>query len=97
MEISNKAKVLPVYHENKLTDYIFACAGCGGCHTFPMDGRWKFNNDIVNPTFSPSLKNTYPNGRVCHLFVRNGKIEYCGDCFHDLKGKTIEMELMNVR
>jgi hypothetical protein len=27
----------------------------------------------------------------CHLFVRNGKIEYCGDCTHDLAGRTVDM------
>lgn len=28
----------------------------------------------------------------CHLFVRDGKIEYCGDCSHHLSGKVVEMK-----
>lgn len=28
---------------------------------------------------------------ICHFFVRDGKIEYCGDCTHDRRGQTIEV------
>jgi hypothetical protein len=28
----------------------------------------------------------------CHLFVTDGKIEYCGDCTHNLSGQTVEMK-----
>jgi hypothetical protein len=28
----------------------------------------------------------------CHLFVRDGKIEFLGDCTHELAGKTVPME-----
>lgn len=67
---------------------------------------WTFNGDMDRPTFEPSLLNTwgkyakpdfvedpdFPNssGR-CHLFVRNGIIEYCGDCTHELNGQGVEM------
>lgn len=29
--------------------------------------------------------------RVCHTFVRDGKIQYLGDCTHAYAGKTIDM------
>lgn len=29
---------------------------------------------------------------VCHSFVTDGKIRYLGDCTHDYKNKTIELE-----
>lgn len=29
---------------------------------------------------------------VCHSFVRDGKIEFLGDCTHSLAGTTVEME-----
>lgn len=32
---------------------------------------------------------------ICHSFVRNGKIEYCGDCTHSLAGQTVELPEMN--
>lgn len=28
---------------------------------------------------------------ICHLFVRDGKIEYLSDCTHEYAGKTIDM------
>ena len=28
---------------------------------------------------------------TCHLFITDGKIEYCTDCTHDLAGKTVDM------
>lgn len=56
--------------------------------------QWSFNGDVDNPTFNPSLLNRDNQGHVCHLFVRNGKIEYLGDCTHSLAGKVIDMEDM---
>jgi hypothetical protein len=77
--------------------YAFHCPPCGFLHSF--DARWTFNGDFDRPTFSPSLLNTTPNkpappGVVerCHLHVRDGKIQYCGDCSHEMSGQTIEME-----
>lgn len=29
---------------------------------------------------------------VCHSFVRNGKIEFLGDCTHALAGKTVPLQ-----
>lgn len=30
--------------------------------------------------------------RICHSFVRDGKIEYLSDCTHEFAGQTIELE-----
>lgn len=83
--------------------YSFYCPGCGHDHTYytvPFDVQpvWSFNGDMNNPTFSPSLLNTWtkpPTEEVvkrCHLFVKNGKIEYCGDSTHSLTGQTVDMK-----
>ena len=79
--------------EDKL---FFYCPGCGMHHAF--DKRWTFDGNFEQPTFSPSLLVKFPwwNGEkridmVCHSFIKAGKIEYLGDCTHELKGKTIEM------
>ena len=63
---------------------------------------WGFNGDMERPTFTPSLlingsarsEDLHPhtNAFRCHLFVTNGEIRYCGDCTHDLAGKTVPME-----
>ena len=68
---------------------------------------WGFNGDMNKPTFTPSLLNRwgkyvdpnfkedpdFPNASgICHLFVTEGKIIYCGDCTHELAGKTVDMK-----
>ena len=74
------------------------CPGCGYGHAFSVDvadvngNKWEWNNDIENPTFSPSMLVFGGNPECrCHSFVRDGKIEFLGDCFHNLKGQTIEL------
>lgn len=70
--------------------FFFFCPGCNNFHLF--DQRWAWNGSLELPTFSPSLL-CDPNGdRRCHLFVRDGKLEYLSDCHHALAGKTITME-----
>jgi hypothetical protein len=59
--------------------------------------NWEFNGDMGKPTFSPSLLNWGDGSEArkpsrCHLFVKNGNIEYCPDCTHLLAGKTVPME-----
>jgi len=68
--------------------WIFQCPGCHDVHL--VDGRWSFNNDQEKPTFQPSLKRTRP-GYCCHSFVRDGKIQFLGDCTHELAGQTVEI------
>ena len=83
----------------KVDYYMFFCPGCKYEHTYPIfeDGsQWLFNGDIELPTFTPSLLNATRDKdnnilSVCHLFVTAGKIIYCGDCTHELKGQTIEL------
>ena len=45
-----------------------------------------WNNNVIEPTFTPSLLvNTTDPALFCHLFLTDGKIQFLGDCFHDLK------------
>jgi hypothetical protein len=32
----------------------------------------------------------YPESR-CHSFVKDGWIQFLGDCYHELKGLTVEI------
>jgi len=70
------------------------CLGCGYEHAFALrsvGGHHDFNMDLDNPTVSPSLlENNNPN-RVCHSFIRDGKIQYLSDCHHHLAGQTVEL------
>jgi len=77
--------------ENGQELWVFHCPGCGYGHPYEVP-RWTWNGSTTKPTFTPSLlvsPNSEPNR--CHLFVTDGKIQFLGDCHHDLKGKTVDM------
>ncbi len=79
--------------------YIHKCPACKTTHYIavgkPLNNGacWTFNGDLECPTFSPSIRIKYPNvDYCCHYFVREGNIEFCGDCTHELAGQTISLE-----
>lgn len=79
--------------------YSFYCPGCKHSHVYWTErkasngAQWTFNNDMEKPTFRASLLQTIPGENYrCHIFVTDGKIQYLGDCTHELAGQTIEME-----
>ena len=76
--------------------YIIGCPGCGMHHS--LTEEWGFNGDFEKPTFTPSLHCSWPTGygddptpKICHSFIRDGQIQYLGDCTHDLAGQTVEL------
>lgn len=80
------------------TQMAFHCVGCDMWHSFRVEAGisrsvpvWTWNGDMERPTFSPSLLVDRGMDSQCHLFVHDGKIEYLGDCHHDLRGQTIDM------
>lgn len=84
-------------HDYGSGNWGFHCPGCGYWHSFRVNGdgtrpQWSFNGDVSNPTFHPSLIVNQGHPSQCHLFVKNGKIEYQRDCHHTLAGKTVDME-----
>ena len=83
--------------------WLVFCPACQCGHKFDK-GRWTFNGDTEKPTFSPSMlirvgpMPTVPAGRpdagkirVCHSFVREGRIEFLSDCTHPLAGQTLDL------
>ena len=74
----------------------YYCPGCRHNHGVPAE-RWHWNGNEQLPTLSPSVRHYIPAGEnrpeqtTCHYFVRDGKIEYCGDCPHEHSGKTVDM------
>ena len=77
--------------------YTFWCPGCEERHFVPTENyhiTWNFNGDEEHPTFTPSVKITHSSydKDCCHFFITNGHIHYCGDCTHQLSGKTIKIE-----
>ena len=88
--------------DKKNLGYMFWCVGCGSHHLIPVksekrpDVVWEFNNDMEKPSFKPSLLNRFETLRkgslhICHLFITDGKIQYCGDCTHKYAHLTVDM------
>lgn len=78
----------------------FHCPGCGYSHAVWVrrtDGKqpcWEWNGELDRVTISPSIRciSTYGHEhekRVCHSFVRDGHIQFLGDCTHALAGQTV--------
>lgn len=63
--------------------------------THAVNSTWTFNGDFEHPTFSPSIlvndDRAAPDLPRCHSFVRDGRIQFLGDCTHALAGKTVEL------
>jgi hypothetical protein len=86
-----------------MPDVVFQCPGCNCGHGVwtskpnHLGAQWTWNEDMVRPTFSPSLNITWGGGPddvprgVCHSFVRDGQIEFLSDCTHSLAGKTVPL------
>lgn len=82
---------------------LFQCPGCKLAHMINVGNghepkpRWDWDGNVEAPTFSPSILVTWkdPDGElsddICHSFVRGGRIEFLGDCTHELKGQTVEI------
>lgn len=93
---------MKVLHEGGQSDtetgkkLLFYCPGCKQYHAFVVDRNmhpvWTWNGDMEKPTFSPSLLVHGATDKRCHSFVRDGKIEFLSDCFHELRGQTVEMK-----
>lgn len=69
------------------------CPGCGYGHSFLVGkDHWTWNGSFDAPTFSPPIlvNGNMPEAR-CHSFVKDGKIHFLSDCFHGLKGKTVDL------
>lgn len=79
-------------------DFMFYCQGCRENHVFtcrterrPNVPNWQFDGNLDKPTFTPSLHYLSNGETRCHLFVRDGKIQYLDDCPHALKGQTVDI------
>lgn len=84
--------------------YLINCPGCKHEHLIAVDtpfsngAKWSFNGDMMKPTFNPSVNIHYGASgdgvmpeRRCHFFVRDGMIQFCGDCTHELVNQTVEL------
>lgn len=72
---------------------------CPACDDFHVLQGWNWNQDLELPTFTPSLMVTYYTGdkvrAVCHSHITDGRIAYCPDSTHELKGQTVDLPEVN--
>ena len=74
------------------------CPGCENMHMVAVDqpfrtngAQWRWNGDVLAPTFEPSM-NIGPGTKLqCHYFLRAGRIEFLPDCHHRLAGQTVDL------
>lgn len=54
-------------------------------------GAWHWNASDDALTLAPSVLVRWktPEPKVCHSFVRDGRIEFLGDCTHVLANRTV--------
>lgn len=84
-----KIKVVTYY--DKTVHHWYKCPGCGYEHAFSAE-RHVFNGDLNNPTVTPSLLQSNPQQHhTCHSYITDGKIKFLDDCWHELRGKTVEL------
>jgi Family of unknown function (DUF6527) len=95
------AKLLTLHYNGpaeQITDVLFFCPGCQCGHRVRVHppgipGLWTWNNDVNKPTFTPSiLVNASNVNQRCHSFVTDGKIQFLTDCYHELRGQTVELD-----
>jgi hypothetical protein len=91
-------KMLQIAGTKELEPMVF-CPGCKCGHLFSVSllnlpaHRWTWNRSMDKPTFTPSMliNKDDPKSR-CHSVVTDGKIFFCPDSFHELKGKTVDLQ-----
>ena len=92
--MGNKLYKLTSENETEV-QYLLGCPGCGNAHPVRVKGDrpcWTWNGSLEVPTFEPSLMVWGSDEtRRCHSFIRNGRIEFLSDCFHELKGQTVDL------
>lgn len=64
---------------------------------------WEWNGDLDRPTLNPSIlarghkfvskdeSDDRTEPYVCHSFVREGRIQFLGDCTHALANQTVDL------
>lgn len=82
-------------HDDRVVadQWHFYCPGCRIIHAIGYT-QHKFNGNVENPTFEPSVLviGGGEHGKVyCHSYVRDGRIQFLGDCRHELVNQTVDL------
>lgn len=87
--------------DENIEGYSHWCEGCGMEHriiTKRMNNGplWNFDNNLKHPTFYPSVRiklgvDKEGEQRICHYFLKDGLLWYCGDTTHHLSGMSVSL------
>ena len=74
--------------------FWFHCPGCDHAHCV-ITPNWTWNGSYELPTFNPSVLvqcvGEAAGEERCHSYIKDGKIQFLNDCWHNLKGQTVDL------
>lgn len=86
------------YEDGWWMEYVGSPGELSDTISFPKDGRWQFNGDTFNPTFTPSMLEDKDDPHRRHYIVTKGVIEFCSDCAdRRIAGRKIQCDDVTVR
>ena len=76
--------------------FSFKCPGCHRWHTLRIGPGepWEWSGSLESPSFWPSFKQNGDNF-CCHFMVTNGRLLFCQDCTHPLRGQDIPLPALH--
>lgn len=91
--------------ERRVRMHYYWCPGCDALHGIAIrpdvnsiGAGWEFTGTLKCPTYAPSqlthwdgLENGVEVRKVCHTFIREGRIEFLGDCTHAMRNQTVAL------
>jgi hypothetical protein len=82
---ADEANCLHVRTPGPFTDRFLPLVSEGG-----KEPMWKWNGDTEKPTLHPSVL-TKTEDAVCHIWIRDGMVQFLGDCTHAFRNKTVPL------
>lgn len=76
-------------------DFLHFCPGCDHLHQINtsrknhLGAQWRFDGNIQQPSFSPSVNIDLGKKRRCHYTISAGQVTYHSDTTHEYVNKTI--------
>lgn len=103
--LGSRMRLAGTESDKRLMFWCPGCKMAHGIRIAGRNPIWQWDGNVEAPTFSPSILVTIPWSRsrepgddpeqwkdeVCHSFVRSGRIEFLGDCTHELRGQTVPL------
>lgn len=88
------SKLRSVRIENSRDGFAHYCPGCKSTHIIYTKGSgtiWSWDGNVDAPTVTPSVRIFIGNKTLCHYYLKGGKIDFLGDCAHELKSQSVDL------